>query len=85
LVHAVIFFVFPFLGAGLGTISVIEVMGKSWHRPNLITRSLGGVGLLVTGWIGIQWLIVALFYALYVALAISDAFFAGLSLNGMGR
>ena len=84
MVHLVFFFVAPVVGAALGTLSVIELRGKSWHRPNLITRSLGGVGLLVTGWIGLQWLVIAAFYALWVALWVASALvlFFGPDMNG---
>ena len=56
---AIVFFGFPFLYFGLGVLSIIELLGQSWHRPHLVTRALGLVGLFATFLIGLQWLVVA--------------------------
>ncbi len=71
----------PVIISALGTFSVIEVMGKAWHRPNLITRSLGGVGLLFTFSIGILWLLIALYYALWFAVQVFEGMFP-IDMNG---
>ena len=63
-VDLIIVFGFPFLFLGLGILSTVEVLGKSWHRPHLYTRALGAIGLLATTLIGLQWLAVTAFYAL---------------------
>ena len=54
--YIAIFLAPPVFAAGLGALSLTEVLGFSWHRPNLITRSLGGLGLLVSLYVGLLWL-----------------------------
>ena len=70
-VQLIVVFGFPFLGSGLGILSIIEVLGQSWHRPRAWTRALGVVGLLATLWIGGQWLVMTLYFATEIFYALS--------------
>ncbi len=61
-----IFLLIPFMARGGGVLSLVTIIGISWHRPALIARSLGVLGLLASVCIAILWLQLAaqLFYGI---------------------
>jgi len=62
LINVAIIFGLPFLGLGLAVVSMAEILGKVWHKPYLVTRLLGVVGLLASALVVVMWLMIVVVY-----------------------